>query len=234
MDSAKFSRRRHPGTTELFSIAQLVLWLAFAAAAGAQEVPDPSSGANARNGTAALDIFLRDVQTLTAEFDQQTWSADDRLLEEAEGHFALKRPKRFLWSYERPIEQSVIADGKDLWMYDVELAQATRAALDESADASAAMLLSGSTDVSESFDVVETFARDGLEWVRLQPKLEGADIRSVLIGLDGRSPARLEIIDGLEQVTRIEFSDIVINPELSDSVFEFEPPPGVDVIGDGG
>jgi outer membrane lipoprotein-sorting protein len=56
----------------------------------------------------------------------------------------------------------------------------------------------------------------------------------VLIGFDGTTPRRLELVDGLNHVTRIELDNLAVNPELGDDVFEFEVPAGVDVIGDEG
>ena len=41
----------------------------------------------------------------------------------------------------------------------------------------------------------------------------------------------MEVIDNLEQVTRIEFSDVELGQPLDPSLFRFEPPPGADVIG---
>ena len=119
-------------------------------------------------------------------------------------------------------------------MYDVDLAQVTVSPLDDTVGSSPAMLLSGDRDVREEFDVVETFMRDGLEWVKLVPKTGAADFRSVTIGFEGTAPRRLELVDGLNQVTRIALANVVVNPELADSVFEFTPPAGVDVIGEKG
>ena len=53
----------------------------------------------------------------------------------------------------------------------------------------------------------------------------------MLIGFDGTTPQRLELVDGSNQVTRIEFENVVVNPDLADAEFEFRPPAGVDVIG---
>jgi len=53
----------------------------------------------------------------------------------------------------------------------------------------------------------------------------------VLIGFDGNAPQRLELVDGLNQVTRIVFANVVVNPSLDDGIFRFQPPAGVDVIG---
>jgi outer membrane lipoprotein carrier protein len=188
--------------------------------------------AQAPAGDELFATFLTEVRSLTADFRQELWTADQRLLETANGSVSLKRPNHFLWRYAEPIEQSVIANGRELWMYDVELAQATLAPLDE-AGPSPALLLSGDEAVRDGFEVVRSFALDGLDWIELAPKIEGADFTSVLIGFEGRTPQRLELVDGLNQVTRIELSNVALNPDLPDALFEFEPPPGVDVIGGG-
>jgi outer membrane lipoprotein-sorting protein len=38
--------------------------------------------------------------------------------------------------------------------------------------------------------------------------------------------------DNLDQRTEIQFSAVVNNPSLSDSLFQFQPPAGVDVVAD--
>jgi outer membrane lipoprotein carrier protein len=129
------------------------------------------------------------------------------------------------------MEQLVVTDGRRLWMYDVELAQVTVAPLDDAAGASPAMLLSGDEAVREGFDVIQEFAWDGLEWVSLEPRLRGAEFTLVLVGFRGERLERLELVDCLDQVTRIEFANEEINPELDEDLFEFEPPAGVDVLG---
>ncbi len=215
--------RRRPGTIDRgLALPLLVL---FAGHAWTQTATAEADGEQ------ALDSFLNDVRSLTADFRQELWTADQRLLETATGTLSLKRPNRFLWYYVEPIEQSVVADGKDLWMYDVELAQVTVAPLEDSSASSPAMLLSGDRAVRDGFDVVRSFAVDGLQWVELKPKLGGTDFTSVRIGFNDNTPERLELVDGLDQVTRIEFSSVVVNPDLTDAAFDFEPPPGVDVIG---
>jgi chaperone LolA len=179
----------------------------------------------------ALDAFLDQVQTLTANFTQEIRAADGQVIETASGSVALSRPNRFRWIYEQPFEQQIVADGRNLWIYDVELQQVTRAPLDDTIASSPAMLLSGDKAVREGFDVVESFDRDGLSWVRLEPHLPGTDFRSVLIGFDGMAPKRLELEDTLNQVTRIDLTNVELNAKLKDRLFDFKPPRGVDVIG---
>jgi outer membrane lipoprotein carrier protein len=183
-------------------------------------------------GSAALDRFLAETRTMTAAFHQESWSADEELLETAAGEFALQRPDQFLWRYEVPLEQLIVADGERLWMYDVELDQVTVTPLDSPAASSPAMLLSGDAGARESFAVTESFAADGIEWVRLVPTLGDTDFQSVLIGFRNGDLTGLEMVDGLNQTTRIEFLDVVVNPELDPDLFEFVPPADAALIGE--
>jgi outer membrane lipoprotein carrier protein len=205
------------------------LLFALVAAGGAWAQP-AGDGATA-TGLATLEAFLTNVHSFSADFRQELWTADQRLIETETGTLSLKRPNRFRWSYLEPTELLVVADGAQLWMYDVELAQVTVAPLDETVGSSPAMLLSGDREVRDGFDVVQTYPGDGLEWIKLVPKADGTDFTSILIGLNGNAPQSLELVDGLNQVTRIEFVNVVVNPELPDALFELKPPPGVDIIG---
>jgi outer membrane lipoprotein carrier protein len=191
----------------------------------------PPESRSVEQGLATLEAFLDQVQSLTADFKQELWNADQQLLQTETGSLSLKRPNRFRWTYVDPTELVVAADGAQLWIYDVELAQVTVAPFDDSVGASPAMLLSGDRNVREEFEVVQTYAADGLDWVKLVPRAGGSDFTSVLIGFSGAAPRRLELVDGLNQVTRIELDNLEINPALADDLFELDVPAGVDVIG---
>lgn len=221
MDSERCSRRRLPTSIKLALLAAC----AFAGSAGAQ----PS--ASAADGLARLESFLSDVQSLTAEFKQELWTAQHELLQTETGTLVLHRPNRFRWTYNEPTRLTVVADGDNLWIHDVELEQVTVAPLDSTVGSSPAMLLSGDRAVRDGFDVVQTYTLDGLDWVKLAPKTAAADFTSVLIGFKGNAPERLELVDGLNQVTRIELGSLAVNPTVDDATFEFVPPAGVDVIG---
>jgi outer membrane lipoprotein carrier protein len=221
MDSGKSLRRRHRLSTKHILLSSALV----GSCAFAQPTQD---------GPATLDAFLDGVHSLTADFRQEIWTADQRLLQTETGTFALERPNRFRWLYKEPTELTVVADGTQLWIYDVELEQVTVAPFDSSVGLSPAMLLSGDRSVREGFDVVDSYPAEGLAWVKLTPKTGGGDFSSVLIAFDGTTPRRLELVDGLNQVTRIELDNLVVNPDLDDDVFEFDVPDGVDVIGDEG
>ena len=223
MDSGKCSPRRLPVWNKL-----AVLALALASIAGA--LP---AFAQTADGLAILETFLAQVHTLKADFRQELWSADQKLQQTETGTLELNRPNRFRWRYAAPTELLVVADGQKLWMYDVELKQVTVAPLDASTTSSPAMLLSGGKAVRDGFDVVRTATRDGLDLIELSPKQSGGDFTSISIAFDHGVPKRLELVDGLNQVTKIELSNVATNPEIAAAEFQFTPPAGVDVIGGG-
>ena len=220
MGSGKFWRRRLRSLTSYFFLASI----AAVHAASAQSAAD---------GVERLEAFLDGVQSLTARFKQELWTTDQKLLQTDSGSLSLKRPNRFRWSYEDPTELTIVADGARLWIYDVELAQVTVTPFDDTVGTSPAMLLSGDRAVREDYDVVDSYPLDGLDWIKLEPK-RSSDFSVVSIGFSGAEPRRLELVDGLGQVTRIELDNLVLNPEISDDVFELAVPAGVDVVGDEG
>ena len=223
MDSAKYWRRR------LRSPISHTLVLLVVAAQGASAQPERAA---ASGDFATLEAFLDGVQSLTADFKQEVWNADHELLQTESGSLALKRPNRFRWTYVEPTQLIVVADGVKLSIYDVELEQVTVAPFDN-VGTSPAMLLSGDRNVREQFEVVDAYHADGLDWVKLEPLAGGSDFASVLIGFNGTAPQRLELVDGLNEVTRIELDNLDVNPELADDVFKLEVPDGVDVLGEG-
>ena len=219
MGSGKFWRRRPRSLTS----AAFLLFLIAVQTASAQPAAD---------GFATLEAFLDGVQSLTADFKQELWNTDQELMQTDTGTLSMKRPNRFRWVYEAPAALTIVADGERLWIYDVELAQVTVTPFDDTVGASPAMLLSGDRNVRETFEVVDQFALEGLDWIKLEPK-GSSDFSSVSIGFSGKEPRRLELVDGLGGVTRIELDNVVVNPEIADDVFQLDVPAGVDVNGEG-
>jgi outer membrane lipoprotein carrier protein len=183
------------------------------------------------DAAAALRAFLDEAQTMSAAFRQTLISESGEAAQESTGRFYVKRPGRFRWDYETPAQQLVVSDGTSLWMYDADLEQVTVRAVDETLSGTPAMLLSGRGSLDDNFRIVETYERDGLGWVALEPLETSPEFEALRVALDGDSIARIEVVDSLGQLSRLEFSDFRRDPPLDDGLFRFEPPEGVDVIG---
>jgi outer membrane lipoprotein carrier protein len=179
----------------------------------------------------ALDIFLRDTQTLTADFTQTIHDNLGGEVEQSRGTMAMQRPNRFHWRYTGADEQLIIADGEGLWIYDAILAQATYAPLDDVLADTPALLLSGNSEYRDGFDVVESVTQAKQSWIILAPKRTDTDFRRIRLDFTAGTLTAMVLEDSLNQRTQITFSNVTVNAELAATLFTFTAPAGVDVIG---
>jgi outer membrane lipoprotein carrier protein len=185
-------------------------------------------------GIAEMHAFLQDVHSLKADFVQVVLDSNLKQVKQSTGTLSIKRPDRFRWDYLKPNAEIIVADGKRLWLYDVDLQQVTVKPLNDTLAASPAVLLSGSNDVEKSFSVEDLGTKGGLEWVSLNPKVKDTDFDNVKLGFKGDDVAVMELKDNLGNLTRITFSKLQRNVDVADDAFRFTPPKGADVIGDTG
>ena len=190
--------------------------------------------AQAEKGTGEqlVEDFLENITTLSGQFEQQLIDADDIVIEESAGTLDISRPGRFRWSYSEPYEQILIADGVNMWSYDVDLEQVTVKPQADALGSTPAILLGGTSDVLDDFDYIGSFEDRGTVWVRLRPRDTDNGFNKVELGFTDGKLTRMLFGDNLEQTTLIALFDVAFNEPIADAIFEFEPPPGVDVVGE--
>ena len=195
----------------------------------------PVATAHAQGGGDAgerlIETFLENVTTISGRFEQQLIDADGNVIEESAGTLDIHRPGRFRWSYTAPYEQVLIADGVNMWSYDVDLEQVTVKPQDDALGSTPALLLGGSTDVLEEFNYVGSFEDRGTQWVLLRPKDTEAGFYKVELGFTDGKLSRMLFGDNLEQTTLIALVEVAFNEPVDDRVFTFTPPDGVDIVG---
>ena len=182
-------------------------------------------------GSEQLTEFLTSVETMSARFSQTLLDDDLAVVEVSAGDFAISRPGRFRWDYTEPYEQLILSDGDRLWIYDAELEQASVRTVDAVLATTPAMLLSGDTDISAGYEIVDRGLEDDVMWAELTPRTDEAEFVRLRLGFMYGEIRFMELFDRLGQTTRVEFFDVVRNPVLGDELFNFSPPDGVDVIG---
>jgi len=193
-----------------------------------------ASPASAEDAAQRLKTALKNMDNLTTEFKQTLLDEDKNVVQQSSGTLALQRPGKFAWIYTEPFEQRIIADGSELWVYDVELDQVTVKPMDQGLSNAPIMILMKQADVSEQFEVSEVGQRKFLYWVELSPHAGDLEYTHVYIGIEGDRVRAMELQDQFGQSTQIVFenqrSGVIHNPDT----FKFVPPPGVDVYGVGG
>ncbi|HME38239.1 MAG TPA: outer membrane lipoprotein chaperone LolA [Steroidobacteraceae bacterium] len=193
-----------------------------------------AAGSPSASAAADVEKYLNGLASWTADFEQTIDDGHGNVLRSAAGRLYLQKPGKFRWDYSLPSEQLVLADGKQIWFYDKDLAQANVRDMDVSLASTPASLLSGSASVSTQFDVTSLGLSAGLQWFQLVPKHADTDFQLVRIGFDKGELRSMFLADKLNQITQLTFSNSKRNVVLAPDLFSFVPPPGVDVIGRGG
>ena len=182
-------------------------------------------------GRRMIDAFLTDVVSISGRFEQQLVDADDVVVETSSGHLDILRPGRFRWSYDEPYRQLILADGLNVWSYDVDLEQVTVKPQAKFLASTPALLLGGSQNVLDDFDYIGSFTERNTVWVRLRPKSTDNGFTRVELGFSDGKLDRMIFSDNLGQTTLIALFDLSLNEKIEAHRFDFSPPEDVDVVG---
>jgi len=177
-----------------------------------------------------LQNFLAGFKSLEATFVQSLINENGEVLEKTEGLLYLQQPGKFHWSYRTPYTQQIISNGDVLWIYDEDLEQLTIRKMGDAINQTPAGIILGNNNIAEHFLQVNMGNIEDHDWIELTPKDPEAQYKNIRIGFDGAKLGMMIIFDNLGQTTRIDFSGVKKNTDLSTALFQFEIPEGVDVI----
>ena len=184
------------------------------------------------DGVSSLRDFFNKTNTMRAKFSQVVTDTQGRKVQEVEGTMQLQRPNKFRWDYNKPYEQQIISDGKDVFLYDTDLQQVTVRALSKAIGSSPAAMLAGGDAVDKGFTLKNANRKDGLMWVLALPKDKDSGFDLVLLGFKEEKLRKMELYDSFNHITHITFDAVERNPVLQDATFLFTPPKGVDIVGE--
>ena len=175
--------------------------------------------------------FLTNITTLEGRFEQSLIDAEGAIVETNSGTLEIERPGRFRWSYTDPYEQWLVADGLNIWSYDVDLQQVTVKPQAQALANTPAVLLGGAEDALEQFDFAGTTIESVTTWVRLDPKDQDSGFNRVELGFVDSELRRMVFFDHLEQTTLVALHDVIVNQPIESARFVFVIPDDVDVVG---
>jgi outer membrane lipoprotein carrier protein len=189
------------------------------------------------SGLETLENFVKSAHSGRAEFTQVVTApgrdGQAARSKTSSGTFEFLRPNRFRFDYRKPFEQTIVADGQTLWLYDADLNQVTARKQAQALGSTPAALVAASPDVNslrKDFNLEAVADKDGLQWVQATPKTKDGQLTLVKIGFRGNDLAQLEILDSFGQRSLITFTRMELNGNVSADKFQFKPPKGADVV----
>lgn len=184
----------------------------------------------------AMDAAL---VSLSARFEQSMTMKETGVTSRVEGTLAYKKPDRLRIQHVKPEPQTVVADGKDIWIHRIERRQVVQAALADWKNADPAignlMEFGSYARMLKAYDVALDTAGPRSVLVLTPKPQPGVAARELILRLS-LSPTTLfpestELAVGSLSV-KTSFAGLAFNPVLDDKAFVFTPPADADVFRD--
>jgi outer membrane lipoprotein carrier protein len=167
---------------------------------------------------------LAAVNLFSAQFQQTVFDSKGKELQKASGDLLVSRPNRFNWHTTSPDESLIVADGKDVWIYDPFVEQVTALKLQDAVVNTPFILIASSDDKYwKNYDVTE---QDDVFTVtsRNQDEL----IASFRITFDRQENiSRFDVKEAQGQWSEFTLSGFNRKPALKGNEFVFKTPKGV-------
>lgn len=190
------------------------------------------------NALEQFKLFVSSTHSAKGEFSQRLVKtekkgapadATSKVSAPSTGTFIFARPGKFIWTYQKPYEQLLQADGDKLYIYDKDLNQVTTRKLGSALGSSPAAILFGSNDLEKNFTLRDAGKKDGLEWLEATPKAKDSTFEHIGIGLRNGLPESMILRDTFGQMSLLSFTKFEKNPALAADQFTFVVPKGADV-----
>ncbi len=186
----------------------------------------------ADSARARMEAFSKGLRSVTAQFSQTVTDANDRRGDESRGTLSLEAPRQFRWETRQPYQQTIVADGRRVWIYEPDLQQVSVRNQSSEEAHSPLTVLTDLSQLDSQFNAADGGEREGLAWLKLTSKAKEPEFEYAELGFDAASLVRMRFRDQLGNTTEIRFADWKRNANLPAATFKFTPPEGVDVIGD--
>ncbi len=140
------------------------------------------------------------------------------------GQFFLARPGKLRWQYDPPVPLLIIADGKTMQYYDLELDTVSHADIDSTL---AGVLARPEIDLTSKDIAVKDFSDEAgvmrLTLIKKKDPDEGS--LTLVLNNSPMSLRKIEVVDSAKNKSVISFSDVKLDVDLDNKLFEFDKKP---------
>ncbi len=171
---------------------------------------------------------------ITSNFEQETFASGSSEGLKAKGKVYFSRPHQMRWEYSQPEPQLIVTSGKEVYVYEKEANQVMVVPRDQllSTEISKAFFF-GKGDLKRYFIVEHPVeGQPDAKWMlKLIPRNPVPQVCTIWIVVDSDTHLVKEmwLEDQLGGRTHLVFSNVKVNKGLSNDLFRFVPPPGVEI-----
>lgn len=197
-----------------------------------------AQGGTAEDLAARIQQRYDTIRDFEADFVQTYQGGLLRTKTTEQGTVAIKRPGRMRWVYTKPERKEFVSNGQRVYSYLPADKQVIVSPMPPADQTTPALFLAGQghlvRDFTASFAPLPN-ALPGLQTVKLVPRKADPDLEWLILGVDPKTLQIRQLAAGDRQggTSAFTFNNLKENRSLSDKLFEFQVPRGVEVITNG-
>ena len=173
------------------------------------------------------------ILTFEAEFAQKSYVKMMDKTQHAKGTVSIKKPGRMKWIYGAPDTQVLISNGKTLWHYVADEEQVTKIPIESIYSSNTpALFLAGQGNFIQTFNVESVSLETNPISITLTPKKDDQALTRLQLFANKKNYqiTGSTVYDKLGNKTEIHFSKIKTNKDIPEKTFQFQAPPGVEIL----
>ena len=173
-----------------------------------------------------LRTILTSIKSLEGSFTQYEFDDDSAELRTLKGKFVMARPLRLFWEIAPPYSQTLVIDGKDIYIYDKDLHQVIIRPLDRQ-NLPPFFFLEGNEEILASMEISQPDDRTAVFFLR---RLDTSQPDEFFIQFRQGLPYELQWTNPLGQKIVFIFADLKSNIAIKQRTFRFRIPRNAEVI----
>ena len=229
----------------ILTAAAAFIGAAFCASASFAQGERSGGSGGERGGIELLRVFLEKTPAAQITLSREVWDADGEKISEGAARLMIRRPDKFRLEHDGPEALLIVSDGKTVWTYESDLAQAIRRPYASARGMGALAMLAGDAPEAHfQLSAAPLADENNIRWVSAVPRVDssatdadgGVDGVGVTVRAGFSSDGELHelrMLDAFGGVVRL-IVDGLSRAVPADSVFEFNPPAGTDIVADDG
>jgi outer membrane lipoprotein carrier protein len=178
-----------------------------------------------------LERFVDGLSNFQAGFTQTVRSQDGRIQDQTSGDVWLQPPDKLRWVYKGDFPETIVADGRNIWIHDETLQQVTVKPQSDQAADSPLMILADISRLDQQFAVTELGDFEGVPLLELKSLDAESEFERILLGFDASGIRMMVMEDAFGQRTEIQFENVLKNEAVDQQTFSFTLPDNADVVG---
>lgn len=182
------------------------------------------------NPASALEKELRNIHSVTANFTQTVTNPKSTIKQVTQGNTAWEQPNQFIWHVKTPVNQLIMSNGKQLWLYQADLKQVTQQKLSHSLNNTPLQVITQPHPHLVSQFLIHEGVNKNATVFTLIPKNDQSQFKTVTLTFFNHMLTHMTLINSLNQTVSIDFSNIKTQVHFPKNTFEFKTPKGVDVV----